>query len=74
MLAIAPLPGNEQRNCQWIEKWGCGMWIRSTAELAPTIKRLLARPEELQCLRARARALARPRAAYDAAEALLRLQ
>jgi processive 1,2-diacylglycerol beta-glucosyltransferase len=74
MLAVDPLPGNEQRTSQWIEKWGCGMWIKSSAELVPTIERLLARPEELQGLRARARALARPRAAYDAAEAVLRLQ
>jgi processive 1,2-diacylglycerol beta-glucosyltransferase len=73
MLAVDPLPGNEQRTCQWIEKWGCGKWIKSPAELAPTIERLLARPQELQGLRARARALARPRAAYDAAEAILNL-
>ncbi|HXX21890.1 MAG TPA: glycosyltransferase [Terriglobia bacterium] len=71
MLAIDPLPGNEQRTCQWIEKWGCGVWIKSPAELAPVIDRLLARPEELESLRARARSLARPRAAYDAAEAVL---
>jgi UDP-N-acetylglucosamine:LPS N-acetylglucosamine transferase len=74
MLAIDPLPGNEQRNCQWIEKWGSGVWIKSPAELAPTIERLLARGEELQSLRERARALARPRAAYAAAEEILKLQ
>ncbi|MGA2606771.1 MAG: glycosyltransferase [Terriglobia bacterium] len=73
MLAVDPLPGNEQRTCQWIEKWGSGVWIKSPAELAPTIGRLLARREELDSLRARARALARPRAAYDAAEAILKL-
>jgi processive 1,2-diacylglycerol beta-glucosyltransferase len=74
MLAIDPLPGNEQRTCQWIEKWGSGVWIKSPADLAPTIARLLARHEELEALRARARSLARPRAAYDAAEEILKLQ
>ena len=74
LLAIDPLPGNEQRTCQWIEKWGSGVWIKSPAELAPTIGRLLARREELDSLRARARALARPRAAYDAAQAILELR
>jgi processive 1,2-diacylglycerol beta-glucosyltransferase len=74
MLAIDPLPGNEQRTCQWIEKWESGVWIKSSAELASTLARLLARPEELESLRARARSLARPRAAYDAAEAILKLQ
>jgi len=74
MLAIDPLPGNEQRTCQWIEKWGSGLWIKRPAELAPTIARLLAAPEELEGLRARARVLARPRAAYAAAEAILGLE
>jgi processive 1,2-diacylglycerol beta-glucosyltransferase len=73
LLAIDPLPGNEQRNCQWIEKWRSGVWIRDPADLASTIARLLARPEELEGLRARTRALARPRAAYDAAEEILKL-
>jgi len=73
MLAVDPLPGNEQRNCQWIEKWGCGVWIKSPASLAHTIARLVARPEELEGLRARARSLARPRAAYNAAEEILKL-
>jgi processive 1,2-diacylglycerol beta-glucosyltransferase len=74
MLAIAPLPGNEQRTCQWIEKWGSGVWIKRPSELAPTIERLLARREELESLRARAHSLARPRAAYDAAGEILKLQ
>jgi len=74
MLAIDPLPGNEQRTCQWIEKWGCGLWIKNPTDLAPVVARLLARPEELEGLRARARSLARPRAAYDAAEVILKLQ
>jgi len=73
MLAIDPLPGNEQRTCQWIEKWGCGVWIKSPADLAPAIERLLSSRDELENLRARARSLARPRAAYDAAEEILKL-
>jgi processive 1,2-diacylglycerol beta-glucosyltransferase len=73
LLAVDPLPGVERRNCQWIEKWGSGIWVKRAADLAPTIERLLAKREELQSLRARVRSLARPRAAYDAAEAILKL-
>ncbi len=73
MLAVDPLPGNEQRTCQWIEKWGSGLWIKRPAELAPTVARLLDYPAELESLRARARSLARPRAAYSAAEVILEL-
>ncbi|HMD99359.1 MAG TPA: glycosyltransferase [Terriglobia bacterium] len=73
MLAFDPLPGNEQRTCRWIEKWKAGRWIRKAADLAPTVERLLANREELDRLRQRALALARPRAAYDGAAAILKL-
>jgi UDP-N-acetylglucosamine:LPS N-acetylglucosamine transferase len=73
MLATHPLPGNEERICRWIEKWGCGIWIKGEADLAPALERLLERPQELQTLRAQALSLARPRAAYAAAEAILNL-
>jgi processive 1,2-diacylglycerol beta-glucosyltransferase len=73
MLAVDPLPGNERRTCQWIERWGVGCWVKRPEELAPTLERLLANRAELQHLRDRARALARPRAAYEAAAAILKL-
>jgi len=73
MLAYDPHPGNEVKTCGWIEKWKVGLWIRSTKELAPTLEHLLDYPEDLAQLRERALALARPRAAYDAAQAILKL-
>jgi processive 1,2-diacylglycerol beta-glucosyltransferase len=73
MLAYDPHPGNEVRTCGWIEKWKAGIWIRGAKELAPTLERLLDYPEELAQLREHALALARPRAAYDAAAAVLNL-
>ena len=73
MLAFNPLPGNERRTCQWIEKWGAGQWIRKAGDLASTVERLLADREELDRLRRNALALARPRAAYDGADAILKL-
>ncbi len=73
MVAFDPLPGNEERTCRWIEKWRAGLWARKADELAPAIETLLTTTEELAALRARAQALGRPRAAYDAAEAILKL-
>ena len=73
MLAYDPLPGNERRTCAWIEKWGVGRWIRKTEELGPAVGGLLANREELERLRVRAKALARPHAAYDGAKAILKL-
>ena len=73
MLAFDPHPGNEERTCAWIEKWGVGHWVKNAEDLAPTLERLLDYPEELAGLRERALLLARPRAAYDAAQAILKL-
>jgi processive 1,2-diacylglycerol beta-glucosyltransferase len=72
LLAFDPLPGNERRACDLIEKWQVGCWARRPAELAPTIERLLASPTELARLRANTRALARPHAAREAAQAILK--
>ncbi|HLY60159.1 MAG TPA: glycosyltransferase [Terriglobia bacterium] len=73
MLAYDPHPGNEVKTCGWIEKWKVGLWIKRAEELAPTLERLLDYPEELAQLREHALGLARPRAAYDAAEAIVKL-
>jgi processive 1,2-diacylglycerol beta-glucosyltransferase len=72
LLAFDPLPGGERRACDLIEKWQIGCWARRPAELAPTIERLLASPTELARLRANTRALARPHAAREAAQAILK--
>lgn len=72
-LAIDPLPGNERRHCDLIEGWRTGRWVRRHQDLAPLLERLLANPAELEAMRRQALARARPRAAYEAAEAILRL-
>ncbi|HEV2175900.1 MAG TPA: glycosyltransferase [Terriglobia bacterium] len=72
-LALDPLPGNEVRHCGLIERWGVGCWVRRHADLAATLDRLLSNPGELDRMRERARELARPRAACEAAEAILQL-
>lgn len=72
-LAIDPLPGNERRHCDLIEKWGVGVWVRRHEDLAPLLERLLTDLREIERMRARALELARPRAAYDAAEGILKL-
>ncbi len=73
LLALDPLPGNERRACDWIEKWQVGYWVKRSEDLAPVIARLLGTPKELQRLREHALALARPRAAYEAARAILKV-
>ena len=65
MLAFDPLPGNEERTCRWIEKWGGGIWIKEPKDLAPTIDSLIGDRLKLNALRDKAHALARPLAARD---------
>jgi processive 1,2-diacylglycerol beta-glucosyltransferase len=72
-LALDPLPGNERRHCELIERWGVGRWIRNHSELAPVVEHLLSEPGELQRMRKQGLARSQPRAAYDAAEAILEL-
>ena len=71
LLAFDPLPGNEERTCRWIEKWRAGVWVRPAAEISTTIERLLRDEQERSSLQERARAIARPNAARDAASAIL---
>jgi processive 1,2-diacylglycerol beta-glucosyltransferase len=73
MLAFNPLPGNEERTCRWIEKWGAGIWIKKPDDLAPIITSLLTEPSKLEGLRNRVRELARPHSARDGALAVMRL-
>jgi processive 1,2-diacylglycerol beta-glucosyltransferase len=73
LLAFDPLPGNEERTCRWIEKWGAGRWVKSPQELSRVVEGLLSSPQELAELQAKARALSRPNAARDAALAVLAL-
>ncbi len=71
MLAHDPLPGNEQRTCRWIEKWQAGIWLKTPAQIAPVLEKLFASRPDLEYLRERARSIARPDAAHDAAQAIL---
>ncbi|MGH9356134.1 MAG: MGDG synthase family glycosyltransferase [Terriglobia bacterium] len=71
LLAFDPLPGNEERTCRWIEKWGAGVWIKSPDQISSTIERLLNDDQERASLRDRARAVSRPNAALAAASAIL---
>lgn len=73
MLAFNPLPGNEERTCRWIEKWGAGIWIRKPEDLVPTLTLLLSDSSRLDALRAKVSKLARPHAARDGALAVMKL-
>ncbi|HEX5483840.1 MAG TPA: glycosyltransferase [Terriglobia bacterium] len=71
LLVFAPLPGNEERTCRWLEKWQAGIWVRSPAELAPAIKNLLEHLQKRENLRQAMKSISHPGAALDAAQMIL---
>jgi len=68
---INPTPGQEFRNSDYLLENGAAIKVNSLAALAHKLSLLLADADRLRHLRAAARALARPRAAYTVAERTL---
>jgi UDP-N-acetylglucosamine:LPS N-acetylglucosamine transferase len=54
-----------------IARWKTGFWVRQPEDLGPLVERLLRQPDELRTLQENCRALARPHAAREAAQAIL---
>lgn len=71
LVAFDPLPGNERRLCDNIERWDVGRWARHADDISEILNHLLSHPEARLRLRAKAQAMALPHAAYDAAEAIM---
>ncbi len=71
MLAFDPLPGNEERTCRWIEKWGAGIWIEKPEDLAPKIQSCWRIPPSLPPFATRPARWRRLNAARDGALATL---
>jgi processive 1,2-diacylglycerol beta-glucosyltransferase len=67
-------PGSERRVGEMVEKqWQTGYWAKCSGDIAARINHLLAEPQELERLRRNTAQHAYPRAARDAAEAILKL-
>ena len=67
-------PGSERRVCELVEKkWQTGYWAKCSGDIAARLNHLLTEPQELERLRRNTAQHAYPRAAHDAAEAILKL-
>ncbi len=73
LVLVNPIPGQEERNCDYLLENGAAIKINHVPTLAHKISCLLRDPERLSRLRASARGLARPRAAFAGAEQALTL-
>ncbi len=71
MAIVNPIPGQESRNSDFLLEHGAAIKINNEGTLAMKLTQLLRDPNRLAQLKANARALARPRAAFDVAELAL---
>lgn len=73
MLIVDPIPGQENRNSDYLLEGGAAVKVNNLASLSYKLTTLLTVPGRLDSLRAGARRLARPRAAFEIAGHALRL-
>jgi processive 1,2-diacylglycerol beta-glucosyltransferase len=71
LVMAIPSPGPEARNCDYVLENGAGVKVNDLHNLAHKISRLLDEPACLQQMKANARRLGRPQAAFDIARAAL---
>ena len=73
MVVVRPIPGQEERNCDFLQESGAAVRARDLDELHYRLRHLLENPDDLAQMRARALAVGRPRSAHAVASAVLRL-
>jgi processive 1,2-diacylglycerol beta-glucosyltransferase len=73
MMMISPIPGQEERNARFLLRHGAAERVAGAEDLARRVEFLLERPDAMRRRRERTMSLGRPRAAFDAAEAVLEL-
>jgi processive 1,2-diacylglycerol beta-glucosyltransferase len=73
MVIVNPTPGQESRNSDFLLENGAAIKVNNLATLAHKIEPLLDQPERLAQLKANAKRLARPRAAFTVVERSLEL-
>ena len=72
MLVISPIPGQEERNADYLLENGAGLKAHDAAGLEFRVRKILEHPERLLTLRAAAKSLGRPDAARRVAELVLK--
>lgn len=71
MALVAPIPGQEQRNCEYLLEEGAAVRLYDVGDAAHHLEKWLGDKPRLQRMTAAARAIARPDAARDIARHLL---
>ncbi len=73
MVIVNPIPGQESRNSDYLLENGAAIKANNVPTLSHKITALVRNPERLALLKANARRLGRPRAAFDVVKSSLAL-
>jgi len=65
MIVHAPIPGQEERNCDYLLEQGAALKAIDASALEWRVRQVIAQPERLAAMAARARALGHPHAARE---------
>jgi processive 1,2-diacylglycerol beta-glucosyltransferase len=71
MALVSPIPGQEQRNCEYLLEAGAAVRLYDVADAAFQLETWLADADRMKHMTTAARAIAKPRAANDIAAALI---
>jgi processive 1,2-diacylglycerol beta-glucosyltransferase len=71
MAIINPIPGQESRNSDYLLENGAAIKINNLATMSMKLEELLADPKRLKAIKANAKRIAKPNAAYDIARRAL---
>ena len=73
MAIINPIPGQESRNSDFLLERGAAIKINNVATMTMKLQDLLADRARLEAIKANARKIAKPQAAFDVAKIALEL-
>jgi len=71
VIAVRPIPGQEERNCDFMQEAGAGVRVHDLFELRVKLEHFLANPGDLERMKANARAVGRPDSAFRVARSVL---
>ena len=72
MVVFRPIPGQEERNCDYLQESGAAHRVHDLDELGVRLRHFLNDREHLARMKAAAARIGRPRSAFQVAESLLR--
>jgi len=71
LVAFRPIPGQEERNCDYQQESGAAVRVHDLDELHFRLSHFLANPGHLERMKAQARLIGNPRSAFRVAESIL---